>query len=375
MTFDEVRAEFARLNAERSSKRLDENSFQQRVGALRAQDRFGRLWQITAAGEWMRWTGSAWAPDAPPADVPAAERSRVGPLCCAKCGAEVALGRKFCSKCGGPITETTVYMRSEAGELGVAPPPPPAQTAAQTTQGRSSTRPAASASQTQSASRPGAVCAFCRTPLRPGKKFCTACGKAVGDTTQTVRPPASAAPPPPTVTQRPAAPASTPAPPTTTQRPTASPGTVTRPRTMPVQAPPAPATPTPAPPAEHQPVRPWDIVAVAGCSAISGAWFWYSGMADTSPDYLTCASIVALPVAKILLRDKISRALAPLRSTVGRIPGKIRAGMGLAIPFLISNQLYTAGSSQFPYMFKTTVISAIASFVMLHVPAARGARH
>ena len=114
--------------------------------------------------------------------------------------------------------------------------------------------------------------------------------------------------------------------------------------------------------------RVWDVITMAGCSSLAGLWYWYSGLA-TQPDYKTCATMVLLPLALIVFRRGIDRALAPLRSIRERIPPLIRLGIGLAMPFLVSNYLYANGTREFEFMFRTVVISSLASYVMLRNPS------
>ena len=115
--------------------------------------------------------------------------------------------------------------------------------------------------------------------------------------------------------------------------------------------------------------RVWDLITMGGCTGLAGLWYWYSGMAETKPDYKTCAAMVLLPLALIVFRQAIDRALAYLQPIRERIPALVRLGIGLAMPLLISNYLYARGSTQFDFMFKTVVISTLASFVVLRNPA------
>lgn len=114
--------------------------------------------------------------------------------------------------------------------------------------------------------------------------------------------------------------------------------------------------------------RVWDVVTMVGCTGVSGAWAWYSGLAETQPDLKTCATIVLLPLGLIVFRRFIDRLLMPLKQFRERIPRLVRLGMGLGMPFLMSNYLYASGSTQFDYMFKTVLLSTLASFVILRNP-------
>ena len=147
-----------------------------------------------------------------------------------------------------------------------------------------------------------------------------------------------------------------------------------------------PGGPPPAPPSPRRPAAPprpaaappkkaarwgqrlWNVVTMAGCSTLAGAWYWYSGMAETSPDYKTCAAIVLLPLALIVFRSAIDRVLAPLQPVFGLIPRWVRLGIGLAMPFLVSNYLYARGTREFPFMFQTVVISTLVSYLILRRP-------
>jgi len=187
------------------------------------------------------------------------------------------------------------------------------------------------------------TCPRCRAQVKPGLKFCTTCGAPM------VAPPVA----------RPARPQPAPPP---------------APRPAAPSAPPRPAAPhrPAAAPAETKGSRwgqrLWNVVTMAGCSALSGAWYWYSGMAETSPDYKTCAAIVLLPLALIVFRSAIDRALAPLQPVFGLIPRWVRLGIGLAMPFLVSNYLYARGTREFPFMFQTVVISTLVSYLILRRP-------
>jgi hypothetical protein len=114
--------------------------------------------------------------------------------------------------------------------------------------------------------------------------------------------------------------------------------------------------------------RIWDIITMSGCGTLSGAWYWYSGMAETQPDYKTCTAIVVLPLLLIVFRKAIDRLLMPIQKIRTRIPPLVRLGIGLAMPFLVSNYLYAKGFTQFDFMFKTLVISTLSSYVIMRNP-------
>jgi len=114
----------------------------------------------------------------------------------------------------------------------------------------------------------------------------------------------------------------------------------------------------------------WDIITVAGCAAMAGAWYWYSGMAETAPDKKSCIAMVALPLALILSRPLTDRLLIKLQPFVARIPRMVLLGVGLAVPFLVASQLY-GRYTEFEYMFKTIVISTLLSYVIFRTPMVR----
>jgi hypothetical protein len=58
----------------------------------------------------------------------------------------------------------------------------------------------------------------------------------------------------------------------------------------------------------------------------------------------------------------------PIQKTRRKIPPMVRLGVGLAMPFLISNYLYAKGFTQFDFMFKTVVLSTLSTFVILRNP-------
>jgi hypothetical protein len=114
----------------------------------------------------------------------------------------------------------------------------------------------------------------------------------------------------------------------------------------------------------------WDVLSVAGGAAMAAVWYWYSGMAETAPDRRTCIAMVVMPIALIALRKPLDALLRPIQPFRSKIPPMVLAGVGVAIPFLIANYLYSRGESQFPFMFKTYVYSTIASYLVLRTPAA-----
>ncbi|HQN20084.1 MAG TPA: zinc ribbon domain-containing protein, partial [Syntrophobacteraceae bacterium] len=74
--------------------------------------------------------------------------------------------------------------------------------------------------------------------------------------------------------------------------------------------------------------RIWDIITMGGCGTLSGAWYWYSGMAETQPDYKTCAGIILLPLLLIVFRSAIDRLLMPIQGIRTRVPPLVRLGIG-----------------------------------------------
>ncbi|MBE0656072.1 MAG: hypothetical protein IH602_00195 [Bryobacteraceae bacterium] len=119
--------------------------------------------------------------------------------------------------------------------------------------------------------------------------------------------------------------------------------------------------------------RIWDILSVAGSSAMAGAWYWYSSLDPyVKPDYKTCAAMVLLPILLIVFREKIDGWLQPLQPFREKMPRMVMLGAGAATPLLVSNFLYASGSSNYPYMLRTYLISTIVSYVILRQPP-RGA--
>ena len=131
----------------------------------------------------------------------------------------------------------------------------------------------------------------------------------------------------------------------------------------------APAAKTqPAAPATGWGQRAWDIISVGGSAVMSAFWYWYSGMAETKPDYKTCIAMVVLPLALVIFRKRLDRLLLPLEPIRSKIPRPVLAGCGVAIPFLVANSLYSSGVTQFPFMFRTYVYSTLLSFIVLRTP-------
>jgi hypothetical protein len=115
--------------------------------------------------------------------------------------------------------------------------------------------------------------------------------------------------------------------------------------------------------------RIWDILSVAGSSAMAGAWYWYSSLDPyVKPDYKTCAAMVLLPIILIVFREKIDGWLQPLQPLREKMPRMVMLGVGAATPLLVSNFLYASGSSNYPYMLRTYLISTIVSYVILRQP-------
>ena len=167
----------------------------------------------------------------------------------------------------------------------------------------------------------GDRCPRCGAPVGAGKRFCPACGQPVAE---------AAAP-------------------------------------IPVQ----PAVAPQGAPKSRWLRNSWDVFSIAGCGAVSAGWLWYSGLAETSPDYKTCAAIALAPVATVLFRNKLRQALRPLSGLIGRVPFLLRLGVSLAAPYLIASTLYGKGISEFPFMYKTTAYSMLLSGLLLHTPAPR----
>jgi hypothetical protein len=159
-------------------------------------------------------------------------------------------------------------------------------------------------------------CPRCGAAVRAGRKFCTSCGAALDE-----------------AATAPIVPESKPAP----NRPESGWG-------------------------QHA----WDVFTMLGCTALSAAWYWYSGLTgETRPDIKTCVTMVALPLALIVFRPLVNRILAPIQGVRRKIPRFLLLGIGIAVPFFTANYLYAAGNTQFDYMFKTVVVSTLASHIVL----------
>ena len=104
-------------------------------------------------------------------------------------------------------------------------------------------------------------------------------------------------------------------------------------------------------------------------AAMSAAWYWYSGMAETKPDYKTCAAMIVIPVGLIVFRKPLDKVLRPMEPYRKKIPPIVLAGCGAAIPLLVANYLYSHGETQFPFMFKTYVYSTLLSYIVLRTPS------
>ena len=113
----------------------------------------------------------------------------------------------------------------------------------------------------------------------------------------------------------------------------------------------------------------WDVLSVAGSAAMSAAWYWYSGMADTKADVKTCVTMLVLPILLIVFRKPLDSLLRPLDQFRSKIPPMVLAGVGAAVPFLVANYLYSHGESQFPFMFKTYLYSTLLSYIVLRTPS------
>jgi hypothetical protein len=118
----------------------------------------------------------------------------------------------------------------------------------------------------------------------------------------------------------------------------------------------------------------WNIASLAGCGIVSAGWLFYSGMAETKPDYLSCAAIVLLPLALQFLRSDVDRLLQPIHRVLRYIPGFLRLGIALGIPYLTAHFLYAKGFSNFDYMQKTVVWAPLLSYILLRVPRPAGVR-
>ncbi|MFH0998696.1 MAG: hypothetical protein V1844_24870 [Pseudomonadota bacterium] len=114
--------------------------------------------------------------------------------------------------------------------------------------------------------------------------------------------------------------------------------------------------------------RVWDVLSVTGNAMMSAAWYWYSGLADTKADVKTCVAMLVLPIVLIVFRKPLDNLLRPLDKLRCKIPPMVLAGVGVAVPFLVANYLYSRGETQFPFMFKTYVYSTLLSYIVLKTP-------
>ena len=187
------------------------------------------------------------------------------------------------------------------------------------------------------------VCPRCRATLRPGQKFCAECGQPMT---------APAQPPPP--------PGRDPKRVTPVQARISTPASTPPPRSAP------PAVRPPAAAAAR--FTAWDLLSILGCGGVATAWYKYSSL-DTAPDIQTSVAMVALPVGIVAFRRPLDRLLAKLNPLRERIPPFMRLGIGFAMPFFVSTSLYSAGYTQFDYIFKTVVASTLLSYVVLRNPA------
>ena len=115
--------------------------------------------------------------------------------------------------------------------------------------------------------------------------------------------------------------------------------------------------------------RVWDVISVAGNAVMSAVWYWYSGLADTKADVKTCVAMLVLPILLIVFRKPLDNLLRPLDKIRSKIPPMVLAGVGVAVPFLVANYLYSRGESQFPFMFKTYVYSTLLSYIVMRTPS------
>jgi hypothetical protein len=119
--------------------------------------------------------------------------------------------------------------------------------------------------------------------------------------------------------------------------------------------------------------RIWDIIAVVGGLAMALVWYIYTGLpGGEGVDKKTCYAMAILPIGLIILRPLTDRILMPLQVIKRKIPPIVILGVGLAVPFVVSNVLYGKGIKEYPFMFKTFVISALISYAVLRIPSRRG---
>jgi drug/metabolite transporter (DMT)-like permease len=120
----------------------------------------------------------------------------------------------------------------------------------------------------------------------------------------------------------------------------------------------------------------WDVLSVAGSSVMAYAWYWYSSLDKSlnQPDWKSAITMVVLPILMIALRGPLDRLLAPIQKFRQSIPPMALVGLGIAIPFLVTNYLYAQGISNYPLMFRTYVISTLLSYVVLRTPSQNAMR-
>jgi hypothetical protein len=141
--------------------------------------------------------------------------------------------------------------------------------------------------------------------------------------------------------------------------------------------------------------RIWDLVSMAGCTAMALAWFVYSGQSNAAAqavdprrsepgaDVGTSVAMVLVPLALIVFRPVTDRLLMPLQKLRSKIPPLFLLGAGLAVPLVISNYLFTKyaalraanGSGQgyeYEFILNTFLWSVMISYVILRNPVPRG---
>jgi hypothetical protein len=132
MDFQEAKRRHAGLNTQLEANRLRYDEYVAAVQEIRVCDGQGYWWTIDPdSGGWLRWDGSAWSPDQPPAEADA------GPGFCANCQRPLTPGRKFCTMCRTPV---------------------------------------AGVPQSPRVSDQAAACPSCGTPISTKLKFCQRCG-------------------------------------------------------------------------------------------------------------------------------------------------------------------------------------------------------
>lgn len=112
--------------------------------------------------------------------------------------------------------------------------------------------------------------------------------------------------------------------------------------------------------------RVWDFISVSGSAILSAVWYWYTGLDNyAGADKRTCIAMLVIPIALIVFRGPIDRALLPLARFKRNIPRMVLLGAGMATPVLVANFVYQTGSTEYGYMFKTYVFSTLISYVIL----------